>query len=92
MKLRSYQRECLDKIKELHTQGKHRQLVSLATAGGKTIIFAHLIKELQCRALIIAHTAELLEQAKEKKAGIEKLTRGQASDLMRSGALLRGRR
>ncbi len=64
--LRPYQVECLAKIKELHAQGKNRLLVSLPTASGKTVIFAHLITKLSGRALIIAHTHELLQQAEEK--------------------------
>lgn len=66
MNLRNYQRECIDKIKELHKQNIHRQLISLPTASGKTVIFAHLIKDQNKKCLIIAHTHELLLQAQEK--------------------------
>ncbi len=65
MILRKYQRECIDSILRLKDQGKHRLLVSLATAGGKTVVFSHLIKEVGGRTIIIAHTIELLKQAQK---------------------------
>ena len=64
--LRPYQKECLDSIKSNLQSGHHRQLISLPTGSGKTVIFAHLIKELEGRALVLAHTNELLQQAKDK--------------------------
>ena len=42
LELRPYQIECLNAIESLHKQGKHRQLVSLPTASGKTVIFTQL--------------------------------------------------
>lgn len=66
LNLRPYQRECLDSITSQFENGVRRQLVSLPTGSGKTVVFAHLIKELGQRALVIAHTNELLGQAKEK--------------------------
>lgn len=64
--LRPYQRECLEAIHKLHSQGKHRQLISLPTAAGKTIVFSHLIKQVGGRTLVLAHTCELLDQARDK--------------------------
>lgn len=64
--LRNYQQECLEAIKQHADKGIYRQLISMGTGGGKTVVFANLIKTLNCRALIIAHTQELLKQAAEK--------------------------
>lgn len=64
--LRKYQRECLDAIASNYKNGNCRQLVSLPTASGKTVVFASLIKESEGKSLVLAHTNELLEQAREK--------------------------
>ncbi len=64
--LRPYQNECLEAIRKCHIEGQHRLLVSLPTGAGKTVIFANLIKETSYRTLVLAHTCELLDQAKEK--------------------------
>lgn len=66
LKLRSYQEECLNAINEAYRNGTTRQLVHLPMASGKTIIFSHLIQQKKCRTLVLAHTIELLEQAREK--------------------------
>jgi superfamily II DNA or RNA helicase len=65
MKLRPYQQECLDTIKE-QIKLSSRVLIQLPTGMGKTVIFANLIKELNQRTLVIAHREELLQQAKQK--------------------------
>jgi superfamily II DNA or RNA helicase len=66
LKLREYQRECIESIFKAYKSGNNRLICSLATAAGKTIIFANFINEVDCRTLILAHTQELLDQAKEK--------------------------
>ena len=66
LKLRPYQEECLDAIKDHYGQGINRQLIHMATGAGKTVIFAHLIAQLNRKTLVLAHTCELLSQAKEK--------------------------
>ena len=67
IKLYPYQRDCLDAINQGFLEGKNRQMVSMATGGGKTIVFAHLIKQNRGKKiLIIAHTIELLLQALQK--------------------------
>ncbi len=66
VELRFYQQECIDRILELYSQQKHRLIVCLPVASGKTVIFSSLIAKLNKRALVIAHTTELLSQAKEK--------------------------
>ena len=64
--LRPYQIECLEAIKNHASLGYKRQLINLPTASGKTVIFSHLIKETKLRTLVLAHTCELLQQAKDK--------------------------
>lgn len=66
LKLRIYQQECLDSIIENYKYGVCRQMVHLPTAAGKTVIFSHLIKQMQRKTLVIAHTTELLDQARDK--------------------------
>ena len=66
IQLRQYQIECLEAIKKYSKNGKRRLLVSMPTGSGKTVVFSKLIQDLNCRTLVLAHTCELLEQAKEK--------------------------
>lgn len=66
LNLRPYQKECVESVKEAFSKGKCRQLVSLPTGAGKTVIFANLIKETRLKTLVLAHTNELLTQAKDK--------------------------
>ena len=64
--LRPYQTECITAIHNSKARGISRQLVSMATGLGKTVIFASLAKQMRCRTLIIAHRDELIAQAAEK--------------------------
>lgn len=64
--LRLYQNECLEAIHNHYRQGINRQLIHLPTAAGKTVIFANLIRQLNRKTLVLAHTCELLEQASDK--------------------------
>jgi superfamily II DNA or RNA helicase len=66
LRLRPYQQDCLNAIATSFHKGQNRQLISLPTGAGKTVVFANLIKERNERALILAHTSELIEQAKDK--------------------------
>jgi ATP-dependent helicase IRC3 len=70
MVLRKYQTEAIEAVKKNRSLGINKQVLVMATASGKTVIFAHLIadliKETGKKALIIAHREELLEQAKDK--------------------------
>lgn len=64
MDLREYQTLTLNgAIKQLSISGK--ALVVIPTGGGKTVIFAHICKRLPVKTLVIAHTRELLLQAKK---------------------------
>lgn len=67
-KLRDYQRECLEAIMAKYRAGVRRQLTCLPTGSGKTVIFAEFPRYFRMRnqMLVLAHRAELLEQACEK--------------------------
>ena len=64
IKLRPYQIEGLDAIKEAESRGVKRVLVCLPTGTGKTFFFIELAKRLEVPTLIIAHTNELILQAR----------------------------
>jgi hypothetical protein len=64
--LRDYQRDCLNAIQKALDKGYRRQLVALPTATGKTITFAHLVKQTGVRAIVFAHTLELVHQTRDK--------------------------
>jgi superfamily II DNA or RNA helicase len=65
IQLRDYQTQALAKIKQLYARGVRRQVLSLPTGLGKTVIFTRLHKELNFhkRVLVIAHRHELIQQA-----------------------------
>lgn len=64
--LRDYQRDGVDAIKQAWDSGCHSPLVAVATGGGKTTMMAQLLVETVepdlRRALVIAHTKEIVEQ------------------------------
>lgn len=64
--LRPYQSEALAAIRAAYAAGVRRPLVVLPTGAGKTVVFAHLIRELPGRALVLAHRDELIGQAADK--------------------------
>lgn len=70
--LRPYQQEAHDAIMGGIERGINRQVVSLATGGGKTILFASLVTDLPCptpvatKVLVLAHRKELVHQNAEK--------------------------
>lgn len=82
MDLRNYQIKAIENIKNQWIEGYKRTLLVLPTGCGKTIVFVKLTEELVKkgkRVLIIAHRAELLDQAADKlfkatglKAAVEK--------------------
>ncbi len=63
---RPYQTEALKKVLSKWNEGVTRQLVSLPTGTGKTILFGLVAEALRQRTLILAHREELLYQAKSK--------------------------
>lgn len=67
-RLRDYQHECLEAIMVGYRAGVRRQLTCLPTGSGKTVIFAEFPRYFRMRnqMLVLAHRAELLEQACDK--------------------------
>ena len=63
---RPYQTEAVNAILREWKDGVTRQLVSLPTGSGKTIVFALLAQRLGLRTLVLAHREELLAQAVRK--------------------------
>ena len=63
MELRPYQLEALQAINESPSL---RQLISLPTGTGKTVIFAELLRQRNHRSLVLVHRDELVRQAVAK--------------------------
>src|SRR5919109_3225973 len=78
IELRPYQWDALTAIEAAAWRGVRRQVVSLPTGAGKTVIFAHLIVERQTRTLILVHRDELITQTLDKLAMV---SRGTALDI-----------
>lgn len=64
--LRDYQQECLDAVLNESKAGISRQLVSLPTGSGKTVIMSAIAKEIDKKTLILAHREELITQTVDK--------------------------
>jgi ATP-dependent helicase IRC3 len=64
-RLRNYQRKCLAAIRDRYLAGIRRQLTCLPTGSGKTVIFAEFPRyfRMKKQMLVLAHRAELLDQA-----------------------------
>lgn len=67
---RDYQRGALDAIHEARGRGITRQLISLPTGAGKTIIAAHLVRETGLPTVMLVHRNELVAQSVDKLAQI----------------------
>jgi superfamily II DNA or RNA helicase len=63
---RPYQQEGLDAIVAAELRGIRRPLLALPTGTGKTVVFAHLIKQRPGRSIILVHRDELVWQAVDK--------------------------
>lgn len=61
MVLRDYQKEVVNKVLT-HLEENKRCCVSLATGGGKTVIFSELVTLLEGRTLVCVHREELVHQ------------------------------
>ena len=68
IELRPYQHDALTAIEAAALRGVKRQVVSLPTGSGKTVIFVHLLVERQTRTLILVHRDELIRQTLDKLA------------------------
>jgi ATP-dependent helicase IRC3 len=64
--LRPYQHEALAAIEAAGARGVQRSIAQLATGLGKTVIFAHLLRQRGGRAVVLAHRDELVRQAAAK--------------------------
>ena len=65
--LRPYQREALAALEDYWSRGGGNPLVSMATATGKSVVIAHLIRDISqhypaLRVLVVTHMLELVEQ------------------------------
>lgn len=66
MKLRQYQQQAIDDLRQAYGSGRRAPLFVLPTGGGKTFVFTHLTQLAVFRGnrvLILVHRAELLDQA-----------------------------
>jgi superfamily II DNA or RNA helicase len=61
MILRDYQQQVIDKV-VAHLKDNKRCCVSLATGGGKTVIFSEVVNLLHGRTLVCVHREELVHQ------------------------------
>lgn len=61
IKLRQYQKDCIEKITE-HFKTHDKQLIQLPTGAGKTYIFLHYLKYHSVKSLIVVPSIELMEQ------------------------------
>jgi ATP-dependent helicase IRC3 len=66
LKLRDYQLECVETVLSEFTQQIHRQLISLPTGSGKTVIMSAIARQFHKKTLLIAHREELLTQSIDK--------------------------
>ena len=76
MELRDYQEAAVKAIKR-NWDETHKLLLVMATGTGKTVVFCELAKEVTAdggKVLILAHLAELLEQAADKLLQIGGIT------------------
>lgn len=70
MQIRPYQKEALDAVRTKFQKGINRQLLSMATGTGKTVVFSQLptyTKDiLPGQMMVLAHREELIDQAVAK--------------------------
>jgi len=75
IKLRNYQKDCLNSIIAKAKKGKCKLVAVLATGTGKTIIFSKLVSAMKAgggKSLILVHREELINQAKDKLQLVDK--------------------
>lgn len=64
--LRDYQIEALEAVVSEYSNGVTRQVLSLPTGSGKTVVMSSIAKHFNKKTLLLAHREELLTQAKDK--------------------------
>ena len=64
--LRDYQQEAISTVLTEFKAGVTRQLVSLPTGSGKTVVMGALARQINKKTLLLAHREELIDQAVEK--------------------------
>lgn len=64
--LRDYQEAALASVSEAESRGVRKQLISLPTGSGKTVLAAHLIARKGWRTVFIVHRDELVKQSVAK--------------------------
>ncbi len=66
MKLRPYQQQALESVRDAYRRKQPRVLVVMPTGTGKTVLFAEISRLAKGPVLVLAHRQELVEQAREK--------------------------
>jgi ATP-dependent helicase IRC3 len=64
--LRDYQLEAINAVTFSFREGVNRQLISLPTGSGKTVVMAALAMQLNKKTILLAHREELIIQAVDK--------------------------
>ena len=64
--LRDYQEEALKTVLDEYKNNVNRQLISLPTGTGKTVIMAAIVKQFNKKTILLAHREELITQAHDK--------------------------
>ncbi len=80
--LRPYQEAAIAAVLAARKRGVRRMVVCLPTGAGKTVIFARLAAIARRPVLVLAHRAELVEQARDK---LERALAGRASVSIEQG-------
>jgi len=70
MELRNYQKECCNKVINAWLRGERKQVISLPTGSGKTVIMgkliSHFVNKRKFQCLVITHLRELIDQTAKK--------------------------
>ena len=64
--LRDFQQECLDSIVAEYEAGTSRQIISLPTGSGKTVVMAAVGRHFNKKVLVLAHREELITHSRDK--------------------------
>lgn len=80
--LRPYQQDAKQAILDARARGVRRQLVSLPTGSGKTVLAAHLVRELGMRTVFMVHRDEL---AKQSRKSLNDINPGASIGIVKAG-------